>query len=68
MRSLPPDRDFSNLNNLAILRYAGAPAAKPKVDPTVNIPVSQLPLIETNLHVSCFYVLRIYNDADLCHA
>ncbi|KAI9450837.1 laccase [Lactarius psammicola] len=52
IRSLPnfPGRDFSNLNNLAILRYAGAPAANPTVDPTVNVPVSTLPLVETNLH------------------
>jgi len=50
MRSLPPGRDFTNLNNLAILRYAGAPKAHPTVDPTVNVPVSKNPLIETNLH------------------
>ncbi|KAI9450838.1 laccase [Lactarius psammicola] len=52
IRSLPngAGRDYSNLNNLAILRYAGAPAANPTVDPTVNIPVSTLPLVETNLH------------------
>ncbi|KAH9074384.1 laccase [Lactarius deliciosus] len=49
IRSLPPGRDFSNLNNLAILSYAGAPANQ-TVDPTVNIPVSKLPLVETNLH------------------
>jgi hypothetical protein len=52
MRSLPPGRDFTNLNNLAILRYAGAPKTHPTVDPTVNVPVSQNPLVETDLHVS----------------
>jgi hypothetical protein len=52
IRSLPPGRDFSNLNNLAILRYKGAPKKNPTVDPTVNIPVSQKPLVETDLHVS----------------
>ncbi|KAI0285663.1 laccase 1 [Russula brevipes] len=52
IRSLPnaPGRNFGNLNNLAILRYAGAPKANPTVDPTVNIPVSQNPLVETALH------------------
>jgi hypothetical protein len=52
IRSLPPGRDFTDLNNLAILRYAGAPNQNPTDDPTVNIPVSQNPLVETNLHVS----------------
>ncbi|KAI0293709.1 laccase [Multifurca ochricompacta] len=52
IRSLPdaPGRNFSNLNNLAVLHYAGAPEAHPTVDPTVNIPTSKLPLVETNLH------------------
>jgi len=50
IRSLPPGRNFSNNNNLAILHYEGAPKECPTVDPTVNIPVSQMPLIETNLH------------------
>jgi len=50
IRALPPGLDFSNLNNLAILRYQGAPNANPTNDPTVNIPVSQFPLVETNLH------------------
>jgi hypothetical protein len=52
IRALPPARDFTNLNNLAILRYADAPKKNPTVDPTVNVPVSQNPLVETNLHVS----------------
>ena len=40
------------MNNLAILRYAGAPETSPQQDPMVNIPVSQKPLVETDLHVS----------------
>jgi hypothetical protein len=52
MRSLPPGRDFTNLNNLAVLHYTGAPKTHPTVDPTVNVPVSTNPLVETNLHVS----------------
>jgi hypothetical protein len=55
IRSLPPGRDFSNLNNLAVLRYAGAPQKNPIVDPTVDIPVSQIPLVETDLHVCVSY-------------
>ncbi|KAH9008346.1 laccase [Lactarius deliciosus] len=52
IRSLPnvPGRNFSDFNNLAILRYTGAAHANPTVDPTVNVPVSKLPLVETNLH------------------
>ncbi|KAH9057167.1 laccase [Lactarius vividus] len=49
IRSLPPGRNFSEFNNLAILRYAKAPLANPTVDPTVPV-VSKLPLVETNLH------------------
>jgi hypothetical protein len=45
-------RNYSNMNNLAILHYAGAPEENPQQDPTVNIPVSQTPLVETDLHVS----------------
>jgi hypothetical protein len=48
-------RNFGNLNNLAILRYAGAPQGDPPQDPTVNIPVSQRPLVENNLRVSFSY-------------
>lgn len=51
MRSLPPDGNFAGLVNLAVLHYNSAPNAHPKVDPTVNIPVSASPLVETNLHV-----------------
>ncbi|KAF8493484.1 laccase C [Russula emetica] len=55
IRALPqsallPDASYSNLNNLAILRYLGALEINPLRDPTVNIPVSQLPLVETDLH------------------
>ncbi|KAH9027586.1 laccase [Lactarius hengduanensis] len=42
--------DFSDHTNVAILRYSGAPVADPSADPNVNVPVSQLPLVETNLH------------------
>jgi iron transport multicopper oxidase len=54
IRSLPNEagvaRNYSNLNNLAVLHYAGAPSGNPTSDPTVNIPVSQIPLVETALH------------------
>ncbi|KAF8492161.1 laccase B [Russula emetica] len=50
IRSLPPDGNFAGLVNLAVLHYNGAPHAHPKADPTVNIPVSVSPLVETNLH------------------
>jgi len=50
IRALPQRRDFSNLNNLAVLRYAGAPEQNPAGDPNVNVPVSVLPLNETGLH------------------
>jgi len=48
-------RNFSNLNNLAILRYSGAPEGNPPQDPTVDIPVSQRPLVENSLRVSFSY-------------
>jgi len=44
------NRTFDNLNNLAVFHYRGAPHGHPTVDPTVNIPVPQIPLFETNLH------------------
>jgi len=37
---------------MAVLRYAGAGNINMRADTTVNIPVSQMPLVETNLHVS----------------
>ena len=40
------------MNNLAVLHYAGARKGNPKSNPTVNVPVSQMPLVETDLHVS----------------
>ena len=55
IRALPPNRDFSNLNNLAVLRYAGAPKQNPAGNPNVNVPVSVLPLNETGLHVSVLW-------------
>jgi hypothetical protein len=39
--------------NVAILKYKGAECEEPSKDPWVNVPVSKLPLVETNLHVSC---------------
>jgi hypothetical protein len=58
IRSLPNGgRNYSNLNNLAVLQYAGASSGNPTSDPTVNIPVSQTPLVETNLHVSLLHEL-----------
>ncbi len=57
IRSLPnaTAQNYSNLNNLAVLHYSGASSGNPTSDPTVNIPVSQTPLVETNLHVSLSY-------------
>ncbi|KAH8993137.1 laccase [Lactarius akahatsu] len=42
--------NFSNFNNVAILRYKGAHIENPTNDSAVNVPTSQLPLVETNLH------------------
>jgi len=53
IRSLPNHataQNYSNLNNLAVLHYAGASSGNPTSDPTVNVPVSQTPLVETDLH------------------
>ncbi|KAH9998722.1 laccase [Russula vinacea] len=55
VRSLPTDAGggtftFDNFTNVAILRYAGAPDANPPGDPSVNVPVLQLSLNETDLH------------------
>ena len=70
IRSLPnvTGRDFTGLNNLAVLRYAGAAdtyptdptATNPTGDPTVNIPPSQLPLLETNLHVGGIMIITLW--------
>ncbi|KAF8256899.1 hypothetical protein EI94DRAFT_1792383, partial [Lactarius quietus] len=52
IRSLPnaAGQNFSGLNNLAVLHYAGAAKANPTYDPTSDVPVSQMLLVETNLH------------------
>ncbi|KAH9177324.1 laccase [Lactarius sanguifluus] len=42
--------NFSDFNNVAILRYKGARPGNPTNDSAVNVPISQLPLVETNLH------------------
>ncbi|KAH9953170.1 laccase [Russula dissimulans] len=42
--------NFSDFNSVAVLHYEGAQGQEPPVDPTVNVPVSKLPLVETNLH------------------
>ncbi len=60
IRALPqsallPDADYNGLTNLAILRYLGALPINPLRNPTTNIPVSALPLVETDLHVSCSF-------------
>jgi len=56
IRALPqPEQvgafNFSDYNNVAVLRYQGAPNHLPP-DPSHNVPVLTNPLIETNLHVS----------------
>jgi len=53
MRAVPNlgNQGFAGGINLAILRYAGAPARDPTSDPTINIPQSVLSLKETDLHV-----------------
>ncbi|KAF8474377.1 laccase [Russula ochroleuca] len=42
--------NFSDFNNVAVLHYEGAENGDPSVDPSVNVPQSKLPLVETNLH------------------
>ena len=37
---------------MAVLHYEQAPNKNPPEDPSVHVPVSELPLVETNLHVS----------------
>ncbi|KAH9164028.1 laccase [Lactarius sanguifluus] len=52
IRAVPnagPNQNFTDLTNLAILRYLGAPIVDPS-DPTTDIPPSVLPLKETDLH------------------
>ena len=45
-------------------QYSGAVEQYPTVDPTKNIPVSQIPLVETNLHVSILRP-RMSTNADV---
>ena len=60
IRALPvaPGRDFSNFTNVAILSYEGAKVQYPTNDSNVGVPVGQIPLVETNLHVSSSFHLR----------
>ena len=44
--------NYSDFNNVAVLRYDGAEDGYPSEDPSVNVSQSKLPLVETNLHVS----------------
>jgi hypothetical protein len=67
MRALPASGgggnfNFTNFTNVAIFRYAGAPIANPPGDPSVNVPVIQQPLVETNLHVSGTFSLYLFID------
>jgi len=55
MRALPHTAGngipgFNGSINVAVFHYQGAPNANPTTDPAVNVPVSQNPLIETNIH------------------
>ncbi|KAN0132864.1 laccase [Lactarius tabidus] len=52
IRALPvsPGQDFSNFTNVAILSYEGVNVQNPTNDSNVGVPVSQIPLVETNLH------------------
>ncbi|KAI0000119.1 laccase T2 copper depleted [Russula compacta] len=60
IRSLPSNGlltgNFSEFNNVAVLHYEGAKYANPSTDPSQNVPVSKLPLVETNLHVRCTFL------------
>jgi hypothetical protein len=51
---LPPGGSYAGFVHLAVLHYEGVPNAHPKVDPTDNIPISESPLVETNLRVRGF--------------
>lgn len=59
IRALPnignPDQTYADSTNVAILRYLDAPSQDPSSNPNENIPESQLPLVETNLHVGTLY-------------
>ena len=47
---------------MAVFHYAGAPNANPTTDPSVNIPVIELPLSETDLHVSRMFYINIFTN------
>ncbi|KAI0276850.1 laccase [Russula aff. rugulosa BPL654] len=63
IRSLPDAEtglfNFSDFNNLAVLQYEGAECDEPYQDPTVDVPTSKLPLVETNLHVSFAFLFAL---------
>jgi hypothetical protein len=42
---------YDDYTNVAVFRYQGAPNQNPP-DPSLNVPVIQNQLVETNLHVS----------------
>ncbi|KAI0252556.1 laccase [Lactifluus subvellereus] len=55
MRALPHTAGggisgFDGSIDVAVFHYQEAPDANPTTDPTVDVPVSKIPLIETNLH------------------
>ena len=56
VRALPESAlrtaNFGDFNNVAVLHYEQAPNKNPPEDPSVNVPVNKMPLVETNLHVS----------------
>ena len=59
IRALPstPGQNFTDLANLAVFHYAGAANANPNYDPMVDVPVSTMPLVETNLHVGAVMII-----------
>lgn len=57
--------NFSDFNNVAILRYKGAECEEPDQEPWVDVPKSKLPLVETNLHVSCASLFLISSSTRL---
>ena len=54
--------NYSDFNNVAILRYQGAACEEPSKYPWEDAPQSYLPLIETNLHVSCAFLSDVFTD------
>jgi hypothetical protein len=62
IRALPsfPKQSFASFTNLAVLRYVGALLQDPTNDPTTDIPTSQLPLKETDLHVGYTLIFSNY--------